>query len=344
MKGSVFFAKVKLFIKHNSLIKKTAKYLLARPVFLFFYRLIYLHKMKKSIRAISFPRTLSIEVTNACNAKCIMCPRDKMTRALGIIDDKLFQSIVDQAKELGVNSIQLMHFGEPLMDKNLPAKIAYIKKQGIKSGIFTNGSLLNPMMAEEIIRSGLDYIWFSFDAFQKDTYEKIRRGLEFNTVIENIKVFLKTRERLRVLSPKVSSTFVASKENYSEVDKFRDYWDKIVDEVEISTVDNYAGSIGIEVPPNKKFFLSRQTKMFPCDQLWRHFVILWDGRVALCCKDYDGEVVFGDSNKESLIDIWNGKKAKDYRKMHMEGRTKELSLCSNCRMHKISHLFCWWYS
>jgi len=43
-------------------------------------------------------------------------------------------------------------------------------------------------------------------------------------------------------------------------------------------------------------------------------VILIDGRVPLCCLDYDGVYTLGNVYDESIYDIWHGEKYKLYRK------------------------------
>ncbi len=39
--------------------------------------------------------------------------------------------------------------------------------------------------------------------------------------------------------------------------------------------------------------------------------MLWDGRVSLCCADFDGRTILGDLNTSTIKDIWN---AEPYRK------------------------------
>jgi len=51
-----------------------------------------------------------------------------------------------------------------------------------------------------------------------------------------------------------------------------------------------------------------------CDYLWKSMVILIDGRVSLCCLDYDGVYTLGNVYDESIYDIWHGEKYKLYRK------------------------------
>ena len=342
MSANRLIAWIKHTVKHSARAKGAIKYLATQPLFSNLYNYLYRNKITSTLASIKFPCTLSIEVTNACNAKCIMCPRDKMTRPIGFMPDDLFRKIVDNAAKAGVRRIQLMHYGEPLMDKALPSKIKYVKEKGIEVGIFTNGALLSAERGEGIIRAGLDEICFSFDAFSRETYARIRRGLDFDKVQANIMDFISLKKRLAAGNPRIKIIFVASAENSNEALAFRKKWEALVDEVETTTVDNYAGAIDIKPAKQKLKFIERQKKMFPCPQLWKHFVVLWDGRVALCCKDYNGDVVLGDVKLDSLQDIWDGIKARLFRDAHLKGAFHSLPLCKDCSMHKISHLFAWW--
>lgn len=54
------------------------------------------------------------------------------------------------------------------------------------------------------------------------------------------------------------------------------------------------------------------------------------GQAILCCSDYKFEVVMGDLNKNTLMEIWNNKKYKRYRKVLKTGNRKGLTLCQTC--------------
>ncbi len=48
------------------------------------------------------------------------------------MEKKLYQKIVDEAVETGINFINLHNFGEPLLDKDLVWRIKYAKKRSNK--------------------------------------------------------------------------------------------------------------------------------------------------------------------------------------------------------------------
>ena len=81
---------------------------------------------------------------------------------------------------------------------------------------------------------------------------------------------------------------------------------------------------------------------FPCKHPWEEFVIGHDGRVSICCLDFDFKVVVGDVTKMSIRDIWNGEAITEIRKKMMEDRYDELDLCRNCNNY-IFQTECSWH-
>jgi len=73
------------------------------------------------------------EVTDHCNASCIMCPRDKHEhgREHGIMAQAAYERSIDEVVALGAKKVVLTGFGEPMLDKRLELKIAYAKAKGL---------------------------------------------------------------------------------------------------------------------------------------------------------------------------------------------------------------------
>ncbi|MEQ9566734.1 MAG: radical SAM protein, partial [Pseudomonadales bacterium] len=113
---------------------------------------------------------------------------DRMERARLMSDalfDKICEEITPYADQMRRVTIQLL--GEPLLDKKLESKISRLKKIGIKEVFFsTNGSLFTDKRAVSILESGVDEVDFSVDGATKETFEKIRVGLNYDEVVDNI--------------------------------------------------------------------------------------------------------------------------------------------------------------
>ena len=106
-----------------------------------------------------------IENTNFCNAKCVMCPREEMTRPLMTMHMGKFCSLVEQAYRLGATSVGIFGFGEPLMDSSVVEKVEYAKKRGLETHITTNASRLGIPLAHALLKAGLDHIRFQSTLF-----------------------------------------------------------------------------------------------------------------------------------------------------------------------------------
>ena len=47
------------------------------------------------------PRWVQVEINNTCNLRCVMCPRDAMTRKAQYMTFDEFRRIADQCRALG---------------------------------------------------------------------------------------------------------------------------------------------------------------------------------------------------------------------------------------------------
>src|SRR5271165_5737017 len=69
------------------------------------------------------PTVMMIENTNLCNAECVMCPRELLSRKRGFMDFGLFEKIIREVSGLKRKPVTHLHgFGEPMLDKLLPER------------------------------------------------------------------------------------------------------------------------------------------------------------------------------------------------------------------------------
>ena len=268
-----------------------------------------------------FPLHLDIESTNACNLKCPMCGRNWMKEKIGYMDWKLFTKIIDEAVRYHLPSIKLNYRGEPFLHPDIVKMVKYAKEKGILEVQFnSNGVLLSKKKAKELVEAGLNRIIFSFDGASKETYEKIRKGSDYEKVIDNIKNLIKIRNEKKLKRPLVRVQMVKMPGNKDEVEDFVKMWTPIVNRVAISTERNPRGT-------------KEKIEHFACPQIWQRLMICWDGEVRMCCGDWYGEIVLGNAQKESIYNIWHGEKLKEIRKFHSEGKFNEIPVCAKCEVN-----------
>jgi MoaA/NifB/PqqE/SkfB family radical SAM enzyme len=268
-------------------------------------------------RAPRMSEIVQIESTNICNAKCVFCPRDDMHRRQGIMSVDLFRKIVDECVELGITHVRVHNYGEAFIDKKLVEKVRYAKQQGIKEvGMISNGSLITDQIARGMIDAGLDAINISVDASGKEVFESTRIGLKYDKVIGNIERLVRLRAESGKRRPKLILSFVRQN-NSADEQAFIEHWRAIADKIHVTDLHNWAGTL------NKESDVT-----YPCYRPWLTFTVLWDGRVSLCCADFDGKIILGDLNTHSIAEIWNAEAYRDVRRQHLESGGPDI--CRAC--------------
>jgi MoaA/NifB/PqqE/SkfB family radical SAM enzyme len=267
------------------------------------------------------PEIVQIESTNICNAKCVFCPRDDMERRQGIMEMALYRRLVDECAELGIEHLRMHNYGEPFVDRSLVEEVRYAKQRGIPQvGMISNGSLITEQAARGMIEAGLDAINISVDASGKEVFETTRVGLKYDKVIANIERLLRLRTEAGSKRPKLILSFVRQG-NSEDEHAFIEHWRKRADKIHVTDLHNWAGTLNQE-----------SDVRYPCYRPWLTFTALWDGRVALCCADFDGTTILGDLRTSTIREIWNSDAYRAVRRAHLESGGPDV--CRSCDLPK----------
>jgi len=272
-------------------------------------------------RAPHWPDIVQIESTNLCNAKCVFCPRDEMHRRQGVMDFDLFRKVVDECAALGITHVRVHNYGEPFLDRELVEKVRYAKHKGIAEvGMISNGSLITEDIARGMIDAGLDAINISVDAAGKEVFESTRVHLKYDEVTANIRTLARLRRESGKTHPKLILSFVRQHNSADEA-KFIEEWTPVADKIHITDLHNWAGTLNDKTEVN-----------YPCYRLWLTFTVLWDGRVSMCCADFDGRHIFGDLRTQSIAEVWNSPVYRAARRQHLESGGP--GMCRSCDLPK----------
>lgn len=167
----------------------------------------------------STPAMITLETTSLCNLRCVMCPHaiDSVQRPKHLEEDlvKKLDRFIHQS-----SSIQLHGIGEPLISpafweilKMLPDATA------CESSINTNLTVLPGDKLERMLASELKIVNVSLDAARPETYSKIR-GFTLETVLENIRKLVATRELKGSRYPLVYLNMTLMRSNIEELSEF----------------------------------------------------------------------------------------------------------------------------
>lgn len=293
---------------------------------------VYTNYMFRTERPKYMPTRIWIEPTSVCNLTCVMCPQSMEKEfSKGFMDFDLYKRLIDEIKGYA-HEVNLFHRGESTSHPKIAEMIAYAKEAGLYIRMHTNGTLLNEKRTEDIIKAGLDYVSFSFDGYDTESYEKIRVNGKYPKTLENIKHFLETKQRIGKGTPyTILQTMEIGLDPEKDKEKLKSDFHKEFDGLPL---DRFT----VRIPHNwsgdwdKGWGLT--TEMTPCTFLWYALIVCWDGEVMPCPQDFYNRIKVGDATKKSLAEIWNGPDMVRMREEMAAGKEIKGEPCGSCDMLK----------
>lgn len=283
--------------------------------------------------AYRFPMMLVLSFVYPCNALCPHCPYTnsnirKEYRDMPFMPAATFRKIAD---ETGPHNafLRISGGGEPMLHPQATELLVYAKSVGCKVGLITNGSKFTLESSRALLEAQVDMIEFSVDAADPETYAWTRKGLEWDILVENVRMMLHLRKETGSNSKIIASAVNQQGVDVGEVERF------------------WMQEIGVDYVIKRKFltwgvnttltdersadstpYLDPQTT--PCPFLFERLNIDSRGNVMVCGYDISANTSMGNVNTESLEDIWLGAGFRFYRERHLAGQGGEIPLCSGC--------------
>ena len=241
---------------------------------------------------IPLPSWIELSLIDACNRKCIFCPKsdksiapDTYQKMSRLLIDKLAN---DLKKIKYGGSVTLCGYGEPLLHKD----IGYIvKKLSMVSNveIVTNGDVLNHKLLNKLFLSKAGRVLVSM-------YDGPEQVDKFKNIIKK---------------SGVPDDFVTLRDRW--YDDTQNFGVKLT---------NRAGTIdtGNQIKNDV-----HTTCYYPAYQ----FLVDWNGDVFLCPQDWQRRITMGNMMQEDIFEIWTSKIFSKYRKDLLNGK-RCTSPCSEC--------------
>lgn len=186
------------------------------------------------------PLEIFVEVSNRCNINCVMCARpEEVGRETG----EITLSHIEKISSLFPEALMLhaYGFGEPLMNPHFFDLLERAKRASIFVDFFTNGMAFNAARCQHAVDLGVDRITFSVDAGTPATFEAIRRGARFDTVMGHMKALFEARQRAHAQTPRMDINFIATTPNLHELPLLVDLAaDRGVTQISVKPLVTYA--------------------------------------------------------------------------------------------------------
>jgi len=250
-----------------------------------------------------------------------MCPREKMTRPQGVLDFGLYKRVLDEAVKLGATQVTLENYGESFLDPHIFERAQRARSKGLSVYTVTNASLLDEEKCRRVLEL-FDKVRISMYALTKGTYEKIHRGLDFDTVEKNVERLIGMRARTPKNGLKIDMYYLLLEENAHEMQGFLKKYEKRVDGISVWKPHNWANGRQYREARGSKASCGR-----PFDGPLQ---VQWDGKVVPCCFDFDSRIVLGDLNRCSIEEVLRSDAYEALRSAHRTLDLSEFPLCAVC--------------
>gem|GEM_PF-3089145 len=271
-----------------------------------------------------------VEINDTCNLDCAMCKTSQSKRKKGTMDPALFEAIVQKLKKAGMNIASLHTIGDPLANRRLGDYLEIVRKYGLKISVLSSNFLLLEKWMDAVFeyRDIIQSIRPSIDAAGKEVYERIRCGGNWEILLENLGTFARGNERLARPFP-VFVNNIISQDNFHELAFIPQVF------AFLAPPHHFTFSFINSLSPKNEYFLSKsyfggnREDNIPCSELWRGTTILKDGSMTTCCRDYDGELAFGNAVDDDFQENHNSPFVRKLRRAALDGDIKSMPPC--CR-------------
>ena len=161
-----------------------------------------------NFRLDSYPRRLVLELTNACNLKCIMCGRDEENFIYNFLDLQYIyklEHILDYVEE-----VTLFGWGRPTIHPKFKDILEFLNKYPVKKYFVTNGTTL-AKIKEYLFDYKVDIMAVSLDGATAKTNNMIRKNSNFNQIVSDLKSIVLQKKQRKINYPYVNFVYTIMK-------------------------------------------------------------------------------------------------------------------------------------
>jgi len=295
------------------------------------------------------PVHISIEPTNACNARCPVCETGKgdMKRKTGFLDEDLYRNFIDDAAP--TTAVLLYYFmGEPFMHRSAYDMIRYAREKNIYVETCTNGDFVDP---EGVIFSDINRVSFQLGGMDQETHGRYRVRTRLDKAIDNLERLVELRKKHPKSNVEIEVGFIVMRHNEHQVQDFLDWAAKIgIDRASIidPCARNMLEAHAYLTKDRRYWYYDEEAfdrgvlkpKKLPdneCVWVWNSMQLNWDGTAVPCCRDPNGKFPLGNVFDKGIKAVFNGEAATAFRRQILE-RQGGVSICKLCSGYGLPQL------
>lgn len=271
-----------------------------------------------------------IEIATQCNYDCIICARNSLSRKKEVMSTERFLYYINkiQQETSRYDTLTFSGFGEPLLDKDFLRKAEIAKSKGFSVLLLTNGSRLSVDLFKSLNDLGLESIRISFYGIKPESYKVIHNingNVSFEKIMDNLTEICRMKRKTKI----IFTYNIVDGINEEDLRGWINYWEPLADLLEAWKPHNWVDG--------RNYRAVKMEKMKTCGRPFNGpLQIQVDGTVNMCCFDYNGKLLLGDLNYQSLADIFNSEAYKKIKGHHLTGDFNGCGLiCEICDQRNL---------
>jgi len=262
---------------------------------------------------------IQIQTVSWCNRSCVFCPSGKFPVEKVFMPVEVYHRIINQLQALNYTGrISPYLMNESLLDKRLPAFIAYTREHCPESwiAINTNGDALSEALLDRLFDAGLNSL--DVNAYDSPAQHATHVALATRFTTRRGDITLRTG---------YSNPFFQG-DNMPRSAKLlncRDmsFWEpRFLAKIATPDLQNRSGNI-----PSARQVAAPLP--LGCTRPSQQMYVNYRGEAVLCCNDWRFEVIMGDTAQATLAEIWMNDKYQRYRH-NLQQKNRAMPLCDTC--------------
>jgi MoaA/NifB/PqqE/SkfB family radical SAM enzyme len=311
-----------------------------------------------------YPRQLEIEVTTACNLRCTICEHTYWTEKARHMTFEEFKRIMDQFP--GLRWCGMTGIGSGFLNPDYMRMLRFLKQERhCFVEFFDHFLMMDADRATELIRMGINKIWVSLESASRESYNRIRVGSDFDTVVANLRTMMRCKRELKSPIPELWFHFIVNRHNVDEMEDYVElvadlakeerwlsapiiYWTNLLpfedvrdlvsrpDSARMRDIERMCRDRGIFAVVNENVACDKP--MSSCTK-WNEPFVLVSGHLQPCCalneandRRYQEEHAFINVLETDFRRWWNSSKKREFLANLRSGRVNPV--CKNCHIFR----------
>ncbi|GHU79446.1 hypothetical protein FACS1894191_2260 [Clostridia bacterium] len=274
------------------------------------------------------PYSCYIESTRMCNLKCFYCihatrgvaggTMERQGVPLQHLDMDLYDKIVRNVMEFPEppKRITFSGLGEPLMNPGLGEMARKLRAVGFggRIDVITNAVLLTPVLADELVESGISRIQISVQGMTSGAYKEITGvAVDMEKYISNIRYLFEHRKNTSIYIKIID----ANLKSEAEREEFHSIFGEICDQISVEhliVMEQQSREFRTDVVDHQLNLSGGKAQYRKvCAATFYFLQVCIDGNVYPCPPPgLPQRFALGNIKDSSLAEIWNGKRRREF--------------------------------